>query len=106
MLALGEKQDKATEKVIIYIVTASDSAVDSLFRLVNELRQNGISTSFDTLRRSVKAQMREANRLAATHAVIVGEEEIADSSAKVKNFKTGEQISISMSDLVSHLKSL
>ena len=106
MLALGEKQDKATEKVVIYIVTASDSAVDSLFRLVNELRQNGISTSFDTLRRSVKAQMREANRLAATHAVIVGEEEIADSSAKVKNFKTGEQISISMSDLVSHLKSL
>ena len=106
MLALGEKQDKAPEKVIIYIVTASDSAVDSLFRLVNELRQNGISTSFDTLRRSVKAQMREANRLAATHAVIVGEEEIADSSAKVKNFKTGEQISISMSDLVSHLKSL
>ena len=106
MLALGEKQDKATEKVIIYIVTASDSAVDSLFRLVNELRQNGISTSFDTLRRSVKAQMREANRLAATHAVIVGEEEIADSSAKVKDLKTGEQISISMSDLVSHLKSL
>ena len=106
MLALGEKQDKATEKVIIYIVTASESAMDSLFRLVNELRQNGISTSFDTLRRSVKAQMREANRLAATHAVIVGEEEIADSSAKVKNFKTGEQISISMSDLVSHLKSL
>ena len=106
MLAVGEKQDKAAEKVIIYIVTASDSAVDSLFRLVNELRQNGISTSFDTLRRSVKAQMREANRLAATHAVIVGEEEIADSSAKVKNFKTGEQISISMSDLVSHLKSL
>ena len=106
MLALGEKQDKAPEKVIIYIVTASDSAVDSLFHLVNELRQNGISTSFDTLRRSVKAQMREANRLAATHAVIVGEEEIADSSAKVKNFKTGEQISISMSDLVSHLKSL
>lgn len=106
MLALGEKQDKATEKVIIYIVTASDSAVDSLFRLVNELRQNGISTSFDTLRRSVKAQMREANRLAATHAVIVGEEEIADSSAKVKDLKTGEQISISMSDLVLHLKSL
>ena len=106
MLALGEKQDKATEKVIIYIVTASDSAVDSLFRLVNELRQNGISTSFDTLRRSVKAQMREANRLAATHAVIVGEEEIADSSAKVKDLKIGEQISISMSDLVSHLKSL
>ena len=106
MLALGEKQDKATEKVIIYIVTASDSAVDSLFRLVNELRQNGISTFFDTLRRSVKAQMREANRLAATHAVIVGEEEIADSSTKVKDLKTGEQISISMSDLVSHLKSL
>ena len=106
ILALGEKQDQTTEKVMVYIVTASESAVDSLFRLANELRQNGISTSFDTLRRSVKAQMREANRLAATHAVIVGDEEIADSSAKVKNLKTGEQNAISMSDLVSHLKSL
>jgi len=106
MLALGEKQDQTTKKVTVYIVTASESAVDSLFRLANELRQNGISTSFDTLRRSVKAQMREANRLTATHAVIVGDEEIADSSAKVKNLKTGEQNAISMSDLVSHLKSL
>ena len=106
ILALGEKQDQTTEKVIVYIVTASESAQDSLFRLANELRQNGISTSFDTLRRSVKAQMREANRLAATHAVIIGDEEIADGSAKVKNFKTGEQNTISMNDLVSHLKSL
>jgi len=106
MLALGEKQDETTKKVTVYIVTASESAVDSLFRLANELRQNDISTSFDTLRRSVKAQMREANRLTATHAVIVGDEEIADSSAKVKNLKTGEQNAISMSDLVSHLKSL
>ena len=106
MLALGEKQDQTTEKVMVYIVTASESAEDSLFRLANELRQNGISTSFDTLRRSVKAQMREANRLAATHAVIVGDEEIADSSAKVKNLKTGEQNATSMKDLVSHLKSL
>ena len=106
ILALGEKQDQTTEKVMVYIVIASESAVASLFRLANKLRQNGISTSFDTLRRSVKAQMREANRLAATHAVIVGDEEIADSSAKVKNFKTGEQNTISMSDLVSHLKSL
>ena len=106
MLALGEKQDQTTEKVMVYIVTASESAEDSLFRLANELRQNGISTSFDTLRRSVKAQMREANRLAATHAVIVGDEEITDSSAKVKNLKTGEQNATSMRDLVSHLKSL
>ncbi len=106
ILALGEKQDQTTEKVMVYIVTASESAVASLFRLANKLRQNGIATSFDTLRRSVKAQMREANRLAATHAVIVGDEEIADSSAKVKNFKTGEQNTISMNDLVSHLKSL
>ena len=106
ILALGEKQDQTTEKVMVYIVTASESAEDSLFRLANELRQNGISTSFDTLRRSVKAQMREANRLAATHAVIVGDEEIADSSAKVKNLKTGEQNATSMKDLVSHLKSL
>ena len=106
MLALSEKQAQAMEKMMVYFVTASESAVGSLFRLANELRQSGIPTFSDTLRRSVKAQMREANRLAATHAVIVGDEEIADNSAKVKDLATGEQIDVSMSNLVSHLKSL
>ena len=106
MLALSEKQAKATEKMMVYFVTASESAVGSLFRLANELRQSGIPTFSDTLRRSVKAQMREANRLAATYAVIVGDEEIADNSAKVKDLATGEQTDVSMSNLVSHLKSL
>ena len=106
MLALSEKQAQAMEKMMVYFVTASESAVGSLFRLANELRQSGIPTFSDTLRRSVKAQMREANRLAATHAVIVGDEEIADNSAKVKDLATGEQTDISMSNLVSHLKSL
>ena len=106
MLALSEKQAQATEKMMVYFVTASESAVGSLFRLANELRQSGIPTFSDTLRRSVKAQMREANRLAATHAVIVGDEEIADNSAKVKDLATGEQTDVSMSNLVSHLKSL
>ena len=106
MLALSEKQAQAMEKMMVYFVTASESAVGSLFRLANELRQSGIPTFSDTLRRSVKAQMREANRLAATHAVIVGNEEIADNSAKVKDLATGEQTDVSMSNLVSHLKSL
>lgn len=106
MLALSEKQAQAMEKIMVYFVTASESAVGSLFRLANELRQSGIPTFSDTLRRSVKAQMREANRLAATHAVIVGDEEIADNSAKVKDLATGEQTDVSMSNLVSHLKSL
>ena len=106
MLALSEKQAQAMEKMMVYFVTASESAVGSLFRLANELRQSGIPTFSDTLRRSVKAQMREANRLAATHAVIVGDEEIADNSAKVKDLATGEQTDVSMSNLVSHLKSL
>ena len=106
MLALSEKQAQAMEKMMVYFVTASESAVGSLFRLANELRQSGIPTFSDTLRRSVKAQMREANRLAATYAVIVGDEEIADNSAKVKDLATGEQTDVSMSNLVSHLKSL
>ena len=106
MLALSEKQAQAMEKMMVYFVTASESAVGSLFRLANELRQSGIPTFSDTLRRSVKAQMREANRLAATHAVIVGDEEIADNSAKVKDLATGKQTDVSMSNLVSHLKSL
>jgi histidyl-tRNA synthetase len=46
--------------------------------------------------RSVKAQMKYANKIGAKHTVIIGADELANNTAKVKNMETGEQTEVSL----------
>ena len=64
-----------------------------------ELRQKGICAEVDYLGRSVKSQMREANRQQAHYVIVVGEQELKTKAAKLKNMLSGEEISISLDDI-------
>ncbi|MBL0175407.1 MAG: histidine--tRNA ligase [Ignavibacteria bacterium] len=66
------------------------------------LRREGIPAECDFTGRSLKAQMREANKRGARHVVIVGEEEMASQRAIVKTMETGEQQSIEFASLLSY----
>ncbi len=59
-----------------------------------------------TLRRSMKAQLREANRVGSRVAVILGEAELAKGAALVKNMATGEQAEVEMGELVEHITAI
>ncbi|HIA79816.1 MAG TPA: histidine--tRNA ligase, partial [Candidatus Marinimicrobia bacterium] len=74
--------------------------------LSNELRQAGYNVISDPLRRSMKAQMREANKSGARFALILGETEREQKSIQVKDLKNGDQISIAQSDLIHHFQHL
>lgn len=72
-----------------------------------ELRAAGMSADRGYDNRSMKAQMKLANRSGARFAVILGEDEIASDTAVVKPLRTNDdQIAIDRSALVSHLSSL
>ena len=45
----------------------------------------------DTLKRSLKAQIKDANRLQVKYSIIIGEEEINKKIVTIKNMKTGNQ---------------
>jgi histidyl-tRNA synthetase len=64
-----------------------------------ELRRKGIRTEVDFLGRSIKSQMREANRQQAHYVMVVGEQELITKTAKLKNMRTGEETSISLDDI-------
>lgn len=66
---------------------ARRAVVDTVFRL----RARGWSTEMDYSDRSLRAQMKSANRLNATWAVIIGEEELANQKALVRHMADGEQ---------------
>jgi histidyl-tRNA synthetase len=59
---------------------------------VQELRLNGVSVERDLMGRGLKAQMKYADRIRARFSLVVGEEEIQNQKAGLKNMQTGEQI--------------
>ncbi len=80
----------------LYIGILGKEAKIKAFELVCQLRKEGYIVETDYLGRSVKAQMKYANKIGAKNTVIIGENELAEQKAKVKNMETGEQTEIAL----------
>ncbi|MBC8345615.1 MAG: histidine--tRNA ligase [Candidatus Marinimicrobia bacterium] len=105
LLALGnvETNSKTTQ---VYIVGLGDAVRPTVVKLAEDLRHNNIRTQLDVLRRSMKAQMRDANKSSATIAVIIGDKELKSGLAEIKDLKTGDQEPVKIKGLVDHINSL
>ncbi len=91
-------------ETVIYVIGLDDASRRWALATVTELRAKGIAAEQDLLRRSMKAQMREANRKHAQAVVIVGETELNERRAQVKNLLTGEQRGVIFNDLIVELQ--
>ena len=58
------------------------------------------------LRRSMKSQMREANKLGAKYVIIIGENELQQNQAELKDLTTGNQEKVGLDSIVKHMSSL
>lgn len=88
----------------IFVAHMGKAADLRAVELVTWFREAGLSALMAFGQRSFKSQMREANRLAVTYAVIVGEDEITANHATVKNLANGEQQAIPFDQVVAVLK--
>lgn len=84
----------------VFVVGLGDAARAWALTTVTRLRRAGITAECDILRRSMKAQMREANRRGARVALIAGDDELNAGQAQVKNLGTGAQRSAAIASLV------
>jgi len=80
----------------IYVGHAGEAGYLKSQQLVHALRGAGAAAESDLLRRSVKAQMKYANKRCAKFSLIIGDNEIAENSANVKNMETGEQTKVTL----------
>ena len=96
VLAKLDKNKIISSTPVIYFVGLDETARIWAFLKTNELRRQGICAEVDYLGRSVKSQMREANRQHAQYAIVVGEQELKTKIAKLKNMLTGEETTISL----------
>lgn len=88
----------------LYIVCLDKNLTTNAFSFAQTLRGNNISAEIDYLNRSVKAQMREANKLNAEYVLFFGGEEYKDNKAQLKNMASGEQEIISLDNILNKIK--
>ena len=105
LLAMGNF-DSNINNTQLYIVGLGDAVRPIVVKLAEDLRQNNIRTNFDPLRRSLKAQMREANKADARYAILIGDQELESGEVELKDLSTGDQKKIALDKLVDHINSL
>ncbi len=86
------------ESIDIYIIKLDKELTAAAFQTVLELRKSRLTAELDYLDRSVKAQMREANKLNARFVLFVGGDEYKSGKLNLKNMSTGEQRLFGMND--------
>jgi histidyl-tRNA synthetase len=94
---------EAISRVDAYLIGLDPESRRWCFARAHELRQKGLTVETDLLGRSMKAQMRDANRKGAGRVVIVGGNELAEQRAEVKELSTGTQESVAFDDIVATL---
>lgn len=88
------------DSVMVYIAALGDVAREAMASYLQALRHHGIAAEMDYLSRSLKAQMRDANRLNARFVVIVGDDELLKNECTLKNMENGEQQTLSLDALL------
>ena len=101
MLALDT--DFASESIDIFIVVMGSEAIQFGMQIAQELRLKcSLVVVVETLQRSLRSQMREANRLSAKYCIIIGQDEINKSTMMVKNMQDGSQDDVNKSDIINY----
>ncbi len=88
----------------IYIGAMGEKGLIQSQALTLQLRKQGIHAECDTVERSVKAQMKYANKINAHYSVIIGNTEIEQNQIELKNMKEGTKENIVLSDLIDVIK--
>tara|TARA_A100001037_G_scaffold48412_2_gene40287 strand:- start:2606 stop:3865 length:1260 start_codon:yes stop_codon:yes gene_type:complete len=105
-ILLASSHEFDEKNIEIYIIGFGENVRVKVVELVELLRENHISCDYDMLRRSMKAQLREANKMGASFAIIIGDNELKKNRVELKDLRSSEQEKISMDSIVSKLKSL
>jgi histidyl-tRNA synthetase len=79
------------ENIDLYIIILNKDLSSKVFELALKFRESGIIVDYDYLDRSVKAQMREANKFSARYVLFIGGDEFQSGKLNLKDMKSGEQ---------------
>ncbi len=92
--------DAQPPKPEYFIVTHGDEARKFAVELIRQLRAEGISVDMSHNPKSMKAQMKLANRTGARYTIIIGEDELSSQKVKIRDMESGEEKLLSVGELL------
>lgn len=92
------------ESMDVFAVCPNQEYFPTVFKTVIDLRRTGLKAEFDFQGRSMKAQMKQANRVNAKYVLIFGEDEFARGQVVLRNMSTSEQKEIAITDIITNLQ--
>ena len=107
LIMILEKQHGAiteTPERDVYIGSMGEKGLLKAQSLTYGLRKAGIQADCDTVERSVKAQMKYANKIGAKYSVILGDSELESGRAELKDMANSEKSEVALADLPAILK--
>ena len=99
LMEANEVEFPEPDKLDVFVAVMGDAAKAYGLKLCRELRAKGLSAEMDTLARNIKGQFKYANRLNAKYTVVIGENELAEGVAAVKDMEKQEQTNVKFEDL-------
>lgn len=94
------------EKPDLFIVALGEKATLKAVEIAKDMREEGFSALLDLNQRSVRAQMKYADKLDAKFNVVIGDNEVEAKTAKLKNMQTGEETEINLDTFVNGFYSI
>ena len=88
----------------IYIAALGEKASNVAQQLVYKLRSVSVGAETDLMGRSLKAQMKYADKKGFSHTIVLGDNEIENGKAVLKDMRTGEEKDVSLDSIVDRLK--
>lgn len=82
----------------IYIAVLGEEAQKKAFTLVKEVRETSLIAECDIVGRSLRAQMKYADKIGAKFSMVIGENEINENKAILKNMETGEKTEVPLDE--------
>jgi histidyl-tRNA synthetase len=101
LLLVMDKQNCAylsPKKCDIYFATMGDAALEKAMEFAGQLREYGFYAEYDLMGRGLKAQMKYANKIGAAFTMVLGDNELEEKKARLKDMESGEEKEILLDD--------
>ncbi len=86
------------DECTLYIATMGEGAKEKAFELLKQVRESGMIAETDVIGRGLRAQMKYADKIGAKYSMVLGDNEIEQGVANIKDMETGEQKQVKLDE--------
>lgn len=106
LLATAAGEDAVVPSLDAFVATLGEAGRKAGIKLAERLRSDGLRTELDYMDRSLRAQLRQANRLGARAVLILGDDEAAAGVAKLRDMQSGDERAVGNDEVVQLVREM